>query len=246
VQSQPPLWSLLVYMLLTETFNISDNTLSAKFGLSVSAGETSMPLSDLSILPRHGAQGFTGKHSETLKATCKADEGKHHSGRLIKVEIYFSSPSHDTDKSMKAPGGMTIQCFDGCPMALSPIDSETSQSQGGRKQRPFIHLDRYLGGGWSSVYASSKSRIIVKFAHVPEKDKAMLECLLRDEKAAYRKLAHLPPWIPVVPHFYGEYEWYGGRALVLSDEGPNLGMRMESLGFIERCDSLTLLGGEFC
>jgi hypothetical protein len=132
-------------------------------------------------------------------------------------------------------------------MSLSPI--ETSQSQSGRKQCPFIHLDQYLGGGWSTVYASRKSHIIVKFAHVPEKNKAMLRNLLRNEKAAYHKLAHLPPWIQVAPHFYGEYKWYGGRALVLSNEGPSLAdleMGMESLGFIERCDLLTLLGREFC
>jgi hypothetical protein len=94
VQPQPPIWSLIVYMLLTETFDISDNTLSEKFGLSVSVGETSMSLSDLSIVPQHGAQGFTGKHSETLKTTCEADKDKHHLGRLIKVGnlLLFSLP----------------------------------------------------------------------------------------------------------------------------------------------------------
>jgi hypothetical protein len=86
---------------------------------------------------------------------------------------------------------MIIQRFDSYPMDLSPV--ETFQPQGGKKQCPFIHIDRHLGGGWSSVYVSSKSRIIVKFAHVPTKDKAMLEGLLRDEKAVYRKLAHLLP-----------------------------------------------------
>jgi hypothetical protein len=142
---------------------------------------------------------------------------------------------------------MKVQCFDSYPMALLPV--ETSQSQSRRKQwHPFIHLDRYVGGGFSSVYASSKSGIVVKFANAPKTDKDELESLLRDESNAYHKLAsaHLTEW--VVPHFYGEYcdEWYGGRVLVLSDEGPSLdtlGMifTMTSLGFIERCDSLALL-----
>jgi hypothetical protein len=144
---------------------------------------------------------------------------------------------------------MIVQCFDSCPMALSPV--ETSHSQDSRKHCPFIHLDRYLGGDWPSVYASSKSRVIVKFVHEPRGDKAELESLLRDERDAYHKLAsaRLTRW--VVPHFYGEYDWYGGRAFVLSDEGspldiPGMEFPMTSLGFVERCDSLALLCGEFC
>jgi hypothetical protein len=81
-------------MLLTETYNISNNTLSENFGLSVSGGETSTSLSDSSILPRHDARGFTDKHPETLKMTYEADKCKRHSGGLIKVGnlLLFSLP----------------------------------------------------------------------------------------------------------------------------------------------------------
>jgi hypothetical protein len=232
-------------MLLTEAFNISDNALCEKFGLSVTIGETS--LSGLRIL--HSAQGCN--HLETLKMSWKTNQDKSDSDRITKVRkslLFFLS--HDTNRFLKVPGGMIVQCFDSDPMALSPV--ETSQPQNGRKQCPFIHLDGYLGGGWSSVYTSSKSNIVVKFANAPKKDKAMLERLFTVERNVYHKLAsaHLTGW--VAPHFYGEYcdEWYGRQVLVFSDEGPSLdtlGMEftMKSLGFVERCDSLASLCREF-
>jgi hypothetical protein len=65
-------------MLLTETFNINDNILSEKFGLSVSTpGETS---SDLRISRPGHAQ-----LEATRKSTYEADEGNSHSGGLTKV-----------------------------------------------------------------------------------------------------------------------------------------------------------------
>jgi len=85
------------------------------------------------------------------------------------------------------------------------------------------------------VYASTVSRVVVKFASVPKKPKAELERQLVNEKVAYDRLAVLTGW--VVPIFYGEYLWYGGRSLVLSDEGPSLAaleMKFESLWLIER------------
>ncbi|KAI0247006.1 hypothetical protein BJV78DRAFT_84068 [Lactifluus subvellereus] len=136
-----------------------------------------------------------------------------------------------SDKLAEAPAGMVVKCFNAFPMDLSLVGAP--QSQGGEK--PFVHLDRHLGAGWSSVYASSRSHVIVKFAKVPKKDKAELERQLRNEKAAYDKLALLIRW--VVPHCYGEYLWYGGRSLVLSEEGPSLsalGMEFVSLGLVER------------
>jgi hypothetical protein len=122
-------------------------------------------------------------------------------------------------------------------MRLWPAD--TPQCQDGERQYPFIHFDRHLGGGWSSVYASSRSHLIVKFAYVPEKDKAELERQLRNENDAYNKLYPLTRL--VIPHCYGEYVWYGGRALLLSDEGPLMSsqeMEFTSLGLVERCDLL--------
>ncbi|KAI0249879.1 hypothetical protein BJV78DRAFT_633542 [Lactifluus subvellereus] len=41
---RPPIWSMLVYMLLTETLNVSDETLRQKFGLPVLSGDASSNL----------------------------------------------------------------------------------------------------------------------------------------------------------------------------------------------------------
>ena len=103
---------------------------------------------------------------------------------------------------------------------------------------PFIHLDRLLGAGWSSVFASSKSHVVVKFAVVPKKDKAELLRQLKNERAAYEKLGHIAGWI--IPRLYGEYEWHGGRALVLSDKGLPLSdlETFKSLPLMERYGSL--------
>ena len=107
-----------------------------------------------------------------------------------------------------------------------------SRSNHVKKQyHPFIHLDRHLDAGWSSVFASTKSHVVVKFAVVPKKDKAELVRQLSNEKAAYEKLNRFAGWI--VPRLYGEYEWHGGRALVFSDEGGSL-ENFTSLLLIER------------
>ncbi|KAI0252589.1 hypothetical protein BJV78DRAFT_323116 [Lactifluus subvellereus] len=204
---RPPIWSILVYMLLTETLNISDETLRQKFGLPVLLGDT--------------LSSNLGAHYEV--------EGHRRSQRLRTTNQLGGY----SGKLPKTPGDLVIQCFNGLPMDFSPAD--TPQSQDGEKQRPFVFLDRYLSGGWSSVYASSISRVIVKLAKVPKKDKAELERQLRNENDVYNKLYCLSRL--VVPRCYGEYVWYGGRALVLSDEGPplsSLGMEFTSLGLVER------------
>jgi hypothetical protein len=85
---------------------------------------------------------------------------------------------------------------------------------------PLIHFDRQLDAGWSSVYASSKSDIIIKFGTIPRKDKAEVKWQLKNEIAAYGKLGQIAGW--VVPQLYGEYEWYGGRALMMTNGGPSL------------------------
>ncbi|KAI0255086.1 hypothetical protein BJV78DRAFT_1279691 [Lactifluus subvellereus] len=218
-QALPPIWSMLVYMLLTETFNISDDTLKQQLSVPVPSGDSG------------GTASLPLRRSKILRTINGAGEGQRHSGNLAEVGI-----AHGADGSLQAPGAMVVQCFDGLPMALSPVG--TPQSSGGEKQHPFVHLDCYLGGGWSSVYASSRSHVIVKFATVPKKERAELERQLRNEKAAYDKLTLLTRL--VVPLCYGEYVWYGGRALVLSDEGQSLaalGMEFASLELVERCDS---------
>ena len=88
------------------------------------------------------------------------------------------------------------------------------------------------------MFASSKSHVVVKFAVVAKKDKAelirQLSQELSDEKAIYEKLSRISGWF--IPRLYGEYEWHGGRALVLSDEGLSL-----SESHIETSTSLPLV-----
>lgn len=74
---------------------------------------------------------------------------------------------------------------------------------------------------------------MVKSATVPKKYKAELERQLVNEKNCVQiKLDYITEW--VVPRLDGEYEWYGGRALVLSDEG-------QFLSHLERFTSLSLM-----
>src|SRR5712672_315993 len=113
---------------------------------------------------------------------------------------------------------MLVQCLDALPMALSFVGSSRSRFD---DNPPFIHLDRYLGGGWSTVYASTVSRVVVKFASVPTKPKAELERQLVNEKVAYDRLIVLVGW--VVPILYGEY--YGmvdGHSSFLTRDHPSL------------------------
>ena len=89
------------------------------------------------------------------------------------------------------------------------------------------------------MYASSRSHVIVKLSTTHGNDKAELERQIRNENDVYKKLHRLTQL--VIPRCYGEYVWYGGRALVLSHEAPtlsNLKMEFTSLGVVERCDSL--------
>jgi len=104
-------------------------------------------------------------------------------------------------------------------MELTLVDTPISQ-RAKKQYHPFIHFDGHLGAGWSSVFASSKSYIVVKFAAAPKKNKAELLRQLSNEKAAYNKLKPVTRW--VVPRLIGEYNWYGGRSLILSSEGRSL------------------------
>ncbi|KAH9967188.1 hypothetical protein BC827DRAFT_573120 [Russula dissimulans] len=196
---QPPIWSILEYMLLVETLNIDDTTLGKRLGLP--------SLSNKSDL---GSTYNTRRQGKSLKMTA-VDKSMRHTGKL-------------TD----APGAMLIRCFDAQRMELKLVTVPHSR----HAKKPFIHLDHYLGGDWSSVYASSKSQIVIKFAAVPKKDKAELEHQLNTEKVAYQRLSQIAGW--VVPRLYGEYRWFGGRALILSDEG-------QSLSHLEKFGSLSLI-----
>lgn len=126
-----------------------------------------------------------------------------------------------------------MQCIDAYPIELSLINLPDSH-RAKKQYHPLIHFDRHLGAGWTTVFASSKSHLVVKFAVVPKNDKAELIRQLSNEKLAYNILRHITRW--VVPRLYGEYEWYGGRALVLSEEGWSLSYldKFRSLSLIER------------
>jgi hypothetical protein len=54
-EQSPPLWSLIVYMLLTEHLNIGDNALRQKFDLPVLLGD--FDPSSLSLRSRYNVQG---------------------------------------------------------------------------------------------------------------------------------------------------------------------------------------------
>jgi serine/threonine protein kinase len=146
-----------------------------------------------------------------------------------------------SDESLQAAESITVQCLDAHPMELLLVNASHSH-QAKKQYHPFVHLDHHLGAGWSSVFASSKSHVVVKFAAVPKKDKAELVRQLGDEKAAYKKLNRISGWI--IPRLYGEYEWHGGRALVLSDEGQSLSHLedFKSLPLIERYGLLRIKG----
>ena len=192
---QPPIWSILMYILLVETLNIDDDNLRQRFGLVV-------PMEDPGL------------------------------GSKIDTRGYRSSESGRTTE-LQAAGSITVQCLDAYPMELLLVSASHSH-QTKKPYHPFIHLDRHLVARRSSVFASSKSHVVFKFAAVPKRDKAELVQQLDDEKAAYEKLNCIVGWI--IPRFYGEYEWHGGRALVLSDEGRSLSHLedFKSLPLIER------------
>ncbi|KAI0272872.1 hypothetical protein BGY98DRAFT_1099750 [Russula aff. rugulosa BPL654] len=194
---RPPIWSILVYILLVETLNIDDDNLRKRFGLVV-------PMEDPDL----------GSKIDTR--VCKSSE----SGRTTELQL-------------QAAGSITVQCLDAYPMELLLVSASHSH-QAKKPDHPFIHLDRRLVASRSSVFASSKSHVVVEFAAVPKRDKAELVERLSDEKAAYEKLNRIAGWI--IPRLYGEYEWHGGRALVLSDEGRSLSHLedFKSLPLIER------------
>jgi hypothetical protein len=114
---------------------------------------------------------------------------------------------------------MKVLCFDGILMRLTLVGTSP---YGHPDKCPLIHLDRHLGAVWSSVFASSKSNIVIKFRPdtIPQNDNTEVERQVKNEIAAYEKLGRITGW--VVPRLYGEYEWHGGRALVMTDGGSSL------------------------
>jgi hypothetical protein len=75
---QPPIWSILVYMLLVETLNIDDETLRQRLGLVV-------PIEDPDLGSKIDARGprCPGRSTEV-------DETLSRSGKLNKARNFFS------------------------------------------------------------------------------------------------------------------------------------------------------------
>lgn len=201
-------------MLLVETLDFDDQTVEEGLGpVDPAVPVEGPPPSDLGL--QTDAQGIR----RAARPARMREKAECHSSALTEVGIFFSSLSHCADKSLQAPESMTVRCLDGRPMELTLVDTPISR-RAKKQYHPFIHFDGYLGAGWSSVFASSKSYIVVKFAAAPKKNEAELLRQLSNEKAAYNTLK--PVTGGVVPRLIGEYNWYGGRSLILSSEGRSL------------------------
>ncbi|KAI9455528.1 hypothetical protein F5148DRAFT_1288229 [Russula earlei] len=213
----PPIWSMLVYMLLTEVTNIDDMTLMRQFGLDP-------PPEAPSSSPRGRVE------TENLIVTSRL-RSKREGPRAGPSNLHTGTRAN-----------IVIQCLDGLPTEFTLVDAPLTQLTK-KMCHQFIHLDHYLGGGWSSVYASRKWHVVVKFATVPKKDQAMLERQLSNETAAYHKLSRIAGW--VVPLHYGEFKWDGGRAIILSDEGRSLS-HLETFSSLSVVERLIIFGELYC
>jgi hypothetical protein len=198
-------------MLLTKAFNVTDDTLRQQLGPGLPV--TSENLSRQIILGSvYDEKGNTGRPSARLR-----------------------DPTSDAGGSLEPTGAIFIQCLDAFPVLFTPVHTPQFRVCKMPTSVTFVHLNHRLD---AFAYASTKWRLVIKFANgANKKDKFELERHLLNEKTTYNKLARLARWIRVVPQCYGEYMWYGGRALVLSDEGPSLmtlGMDFASLEPTER------------
>ena len=236
-QVRPPIWSVLVYMLLVETLDIDDNTVEEGLGLVVPAepaepAEPAVPVEGPSSSNLGWITNEQGNRRSARLAMRETTECKYHSSALTEVRnLSFLFLSSCADEYLQAPESMTVRCIDGRPMELILVDTPISR-RSKKQYHPFIYFDSHLGAGWASVFASSKSHLVVKFAAVPKKNKAELTRQLSNEKAAYNKLGLVTGWI--VPSLIGEYKWYGGRSLILSSEG-------RPLSYLEKFSTLSLL-----
>ncbi|KAI9453888.1 hypothetical protein F5148DRAFT_1288892 [Russula earlei] len=213
----PPIWSMLVYMLLTEVTNIDDITLMGKFGLDPP--------------PESPSSSPWGRVETENRIVSSRLRSKREDPRAGPLNLHTGTRAN-----------IVIQCLDGLPIEFTLVDAPLTQLTK-KMCHQFIHFDHYLGGGWSSVYASRKWHVIVKFATVPKKDKATLERQLSNETAAYHKLSRIAGW--VVPLHYGEFKWDGGRAIILSNEGRSLS-HLETFSSLSVVERLIIFGELYC
>ena len=92
-------------------------------------------------------------------------------------------------ESLQAAEHITVQCLDAYPMELSLVNMSPSH-HANELYHLFIHLDRHLSVGRFSVFTSSKSHVVVKFATVSKKYKAELQVMrqLSNENMLMRNL----------------------------------------------------------
>jgi hypothetical protein len=83
---QPPIWSMVVYMLLTETFKVDDGALGQIFGLPVPSDHPSESL--LELRSRNDAQGRwrSTRFVPTIEEAEKKSRSSH-SDKLTEVRI---------------------------------------------------------------------------------------------------------------------------------------------------------------
>ncbi|KZT09384.1 uncharacterized protein LAESUDRAFT_757001 [Laetiporus sulphureus 93-53] len=119
------------------------------------------------------------------------------------------------------------------PINLTLADCPLLTKAGG--STPFVKIDRTDVGRWSIVHTSPSTNLVLKFPNLLNGEDVGVCRLLEDERQIYE---HLPRLCRLVtPHFYGAYDWHGGRVLAFSYEGTSLadlGVRFSSLELIER------------
>lgn len=87
--------------------------------------------------------------------------------------------------------------------------------------RPLIFLDKLWGtGGCAVVYKSTSSGVVIKLSLQDEYQRYDSRRGLEIEAAIYERLE--AEAVPFIPQYYGLYEWSGGLALLVSDEGTSL------------------------
>jgi hypothetical protein len=83
---QPPIWSMVVYMLLTEAFKVDDGPLGKIFGLPVPSEDPSL----LELGSKNDARGRwrPTRFVPTIKEVDETSRSSH-SGKLTEVRILF-------------------------------------------------------------------------------------------------------------------------------------------------------------
>jgi hypothetical protein len=172
----PPIWSLLIYMLLTESLNLHDRILRENLRLPHPSGDQSL----LDLESSNDTQGL--RQSGTVETTKGADKRLSHAGKLTEVgwQPFFFLSHMALMNLFRFQGVLSFNVS-----MASRWNSRALTCPHPNTPKTIVLLytsKRNFGGGWSSVYASSKSHIVFKFGVVPKKDKVEVERQLINEK----------------------------------------------------------------